>query len=398
MKKSLIALAVLGAYVGAASAQSSVTIFGIVDLSVAQVKNDGTDARKSMNSNALNSNRLGFRGVEDLGGGMRAGFHLEGGMTNDNGNAGGLTFLRRSTVSLLGGFGELRLGRDYTPNFWNTTVFDPFGTNGVGNSLNTSRAAQAKAPAPNPTGVFAVQGAQGNAAGNTGVKTYVRSDNSVGYFLPAMGGVYGQLMLAPGEGVSGKYTGGRIGFAAGPVNVAAGFGTEDITASGSRKFKSFNVAGSYKIGSATLMAQYNDEKFDPTPATAAVAAVPAVPGNAGTAAIPAAAAIAERKETRLLFGANIVVGQGEIRASFVRTDQKLAGGFDDDDASQIALGYIYNLSPRTALYTTYASISNKGRSNFSVYGGTANAGGPIAALPTAGGKSTGIEGGLRHSF
>ncbi len=186
MKKSLLALAVLGAFAGVASAQSSVTIFGVVDLSLSSVKNDGpgNGTRKSMNSNALNSNRLGFRGVEDLGGGLRAGFHLEGGMANDTGNPAGQTWQRRSTVSLMGGFGEVRLGRDYTPSFWNTTVFDPFGTNGVGSSLNISRAANA------------------SVNGAVPVATYVRSNNSVGYFLPALGGLYGQVMVAPGEGAA----------------------------------------------------------------------------------------------------------------------------------------------------------------------------------------------------
>ncbi|MBU0828125.1 MAG: porin, partial [Gammaproteobacteria bacterium] len=138
MKKSLIALAVLAAS-GAAMAQSSVTLFGIVDATYAY--GSGSVANKSQLTNSgYNSSRLGFRGVEDLGGGMSASFWLEAGVNNDNGSGantstnnqgaaaaggGGLTFNRRSTVSLNGGFGEVRLGRDYTPQFWNLTVFDP---------------------------------------------------------------------------------------------------------------------------------------------------------------------------------------------------------------------------------------------------------------------------------
>ena len=83
MKKSLLALAVLGAYAGVASAQSSVTIFGVIDLSVNQIEN-GNLKTTSMQSNQLNSNRLGFRGFEDLGGGLGAGFWLEGGMSNQD--------------------------------------------------------------------------------------------------------------------------------------------------------------------------------------------------------------------------------------------------------------------------------------------------------------------------
>src|SRR5205085_9250952 len=141
MKKTLIALAALAA-AGAASAQSSVTLFGIVDVNYAHYSVDGGTsaygtATTSGHVNVLtnsgyNSARLGFRGTEDLGGGVSASFWLEGSLSPDDGNAAGLQFRRRSTVSLAGGWGEIRLGRDYVPTFWNLTVFDPFGTNGVG--------------------------------------------------------------------------------------------------------------------------------------------------------------------------------------------------------------------------------------------------------------------------
>ena len=131
MKKSLLALAALTAFAGVASAQSSVTLFGIVDLSARGVDN-GIGTRSTINQDGNSSSRLGFRGVEDLGGGLKAGFWIEGALSADTGNATGQTWQRRSTVSLMGGFGEIRLGRDYTPTFWNHTVFDPFGTNGVG--------------------------------------------------------------------------------------------------------------------------------------------------------------------------------------------------------------------------------------------------------------------------
>jgi predicted porin len=335
MKKSLLALAVLGAFASAASAQSSVTLFGIVDVSARQVKNDGNEARRTMANDGLASNRLGFRGVEDLGGGLRAGFHLEGAMTPDDGTAAGQQWRRRSYVALIGRFGEVRFGREYTPSFWNTTIFDPFGTNGVGSSLNVTH--------------------------NVGQTTYVRSNNSFNYFLPAMGGLYGQVMLALGEGNAGKYTGGRIGFKAGPVDIAVSTGSQDTDVAGNTKFKHTSVAGSYKVGPATLMAQWNNEKTD---------------------------GAAEDKETRILLGAAIAMGQGNLKVAYTKTDEKDAA---NRDATQIALGYDYNLSPRTALYGTYSTISNKNNSNsFTISGG--------AGTPSAGGKSTGLEAGIRHSF
>ncbi|MEO7336206.1 MAG: porin, partial [Caldimonas sp.] len=132
MKKSLLALAVLGAFAGVASAQSSVTLYGTLDVNGRYVKSDGQSRRLSEATDGINSSQLGFRGVEDLGGGLKAGFTLLTGTSPDTGRSSGETsgkfFNRRATVSLLGGFGEVRLGRDYTPTFWNQTVFDAFGT------------------------------------------------------------------------------------------------------------------------------------------------------------------------------------------------------------------------------------------------------------------------------
>src|SRR5574337_108525 len=125
MKKSLLALAALaslGGFAGAASAQSSVTVFGVVDESINYIENKNAAGAKNKSwylaANQLNSNRLGFRGVEDLGGGLQAGFWLEAGMNNGTGYAGGGSgnvsntdtpsgqlVNRRSTVSRRGKWG-----------------------------------------------------------------------------------------------------------------------------------------------------------------------------------------------------------------------------------------------------------------------------------------------------
>ena len=88
MKKSVLALAVLGAFAGAASAQSSVTMFGVVDLNVMTV--DNGDRTYSMGTDGMASSRLGFRGVEDLGGGLKASFWLEMGIAPDTGRNAGI--------------------------------------------------------------------------------------------------------------------------------------------------------------------------------------------------------------------------------------------------------------------------------------------------------------------
>ena len=344
MKKSLLALAVLGAFAGVASAQSSVTLFGIVDVSVANISNKNAAGTKvttqQMISGGLNTSRLGFRGVEDLGGGLKAGFWIEGELQPDTGTPAGQTWQRRSTVSLLGNFGEVRLGRDYTPSYWNLTRFDPFGTNGVGSLLN----------------VTTVLG--------SGATTLVRASNSVGYFLPSgIGGLYGQAQVAAGEGAdTNKYAGGRIGYAAGPFDIAASYGqTGDVD-----KFKQAGIGGAFSFGPAKLTAQYVQSKF------------------------------LARKQNLWQIGTVVALGQGELHAAYDRSDMKgpslanggTAGFTDADDANQVAVGYVYNLSKRTAFYGTASRIKNKSASAFLVAG-------PGSAT---GGTSTGVQAGVRHSF
>jgi len=337
MKKSLLALAVLGTFAGVASAQSTVTLFGVVDLNARNVKNGSNNALNSLSQDGNASSRLGFRGVEDLGGGLSAGFWLEGALNPDTGTPGGFMFQRRSTVSLLGGWGELRLGRDYTPSFWNTTIFDPFGTNGVGSFLNL-----------------------GNNVLGTGATTFVRANNSVGYLLPSnLGGLYGQVQTSAGEGVdANKQTSVRVGYAAGPFNVAASTGT---TKTLPNNYKHSNVALSWNFGFMNLMGQYDMSDAGP------------------------------REQKTYLIGTVVPLGQGEFKFSYSKADQSGAG-FDAADADQIAVGYVYNLSKRTAMYGHYARIKNKGGAtgaNFTIGGGVGAA---------TGTTSKGYEVGVRHSF
>jgi predicted porin len=347
MKKSLLALAALTAFAGVASAQSSVTLFGIVDVGMRNVK-ESSGSLKTLSADGMSSARLGLRGVEDIGGGMRAGFWLEGSLQADTGNAAGQNWQRRSTVSLMGGFGEIRLGRDYTPDFWNHTVFDPFGTNGVGSSTNVF-----------PTSPAAASTTASKAILN-GADTIVRANNSVGYFLPGgLGGLYGQVMLSAGEGTDGnKHTGFRFGYAAGPLNVAFAYGKTDTT---TREWTRMNLGGSYNLGFMTLMGQY-------------------IKGDGG----------ASGDVTNFVLGANIPMGAGVFKTSYIKSDGTI--GTANADATQFAFGYQHSLSKRTALYAHYARVSNKGASNY-----TASGSGPAAAH-AAGKGSTGYEFGINHSF
>ncbi|MFD2273855.1 porin [Undibacterium arcticum] len=117
MKKTLIALAVLGSIAGVAQAQSNVTIYGVVDLGLAH-ENNGSTSLTRMDDGGLNGSRLGFKGSEDLGGGLSAiFFNLKNGFTADTGAQADAAklFNRQSFIGLTGGFGTVKFGRQKEP-------------------------------------------------------------------------------------------------------------------------------------------------------------------------------------------------------------------------------------------------------------------------------------------
>ena len=417
-RKSLIPMAVLAA-AGAASAQSSVTLFGVVDAGISHytaksvfysntlfaMTPPGTPAsvkssQTALSRNGYNSNRLGFRGTEDLGGGLAASFWLESSINPDDGSKGISNFDRRSTVSMSGGFGEIRLGRDYVPTFWNDTVFDPFGTNGVGANL-----------------IFNINinhhVARGPISTFSPSDSYVRTGNSIGYFLPPnLGGFYGQLQYALHENVKttdtagspskkGRYVGGRFGYANGPLDVAASYAQSTVAdavvaglASG-RKLKTFNLGASYDFGPLKLFGEYSrvNDKLDAAVLAPGFGAVNRTDND---------------KYTGGLIGVTVPVGSGLIRAAYSRVkfknDVPLGSPNLDSSANKIAVGYVHNLSKRTALYATVARIRIKDGQNNPVIMGATTGGSP-AFLSTGAGTTgfaprtaTGYDFGIRHAF
>ncbi|AOI91114.1 porin [Burkholderia pseudomultivorans] len=115
MKKSLLALVALGAFAGAAHAQSSVTLYGIIDEGLLFNNNSGGKHLYSMASGVMQGSRFGLRGTEDLGGGLKAIFTLENGFDVNSGKLGqgSLMFGRQAYVGLSSNFGTVTLGRQY---------------------------------------------------------------------------------------------------------------------------------------------------------------------------------------------------------------------------------------------------------------------------------------------
>jgi predicted porin len=371
MKKSLLALAVLGTFAGVASAQSSVNLYGTVDINARYVKSTGTGRNPTLSTDGANSSQLGFKGTEDIGGGLKAGFVLLSGLTPDTGGNIEATrfFNRRSTISLMGSFGEVRLGRDWTPSFWTNNLFDAFGTQGLGASTNIRQLNN-----------FGSLDVEGKALPSPVIYNFVRANNSIGYFLPSnIGGVYGQLMVAAAEKgsnvatttapVAGRYAGFRLGFAAGPFDIAAAYGQQQVfaidAATGGQikpNQKEFNIGTSFNAGFAKFMGYYDRTT-----------------------------AWNKDVEYRVSLGSVIPVGSGEIRLSGNIGEVKRYADNSKNKVNQLALGYLYNLSKRTAVYTTASTLKNGKASSMVLTGG-------LSKDAQLNGRSNGVEVGVRHFF
>jgi len=319
MKKSLLALAALGAFAGAANAQTNVTIYGIADAGLVREFGNGAPTSWKLTSGVRNGSRLGFKGSEDLGGGLSAVFQLENGFNIDTGTMGqgGLLFGRQAYVGLSSKTaGSVTFGRQYSPFFIAQDSIDPFGTGLAGALYNV-------------------------------MDTAVRINNSLKYSSANMGGFSADVLYGLGE-VAGNSSASRtFGFSAnyanGPIFATLAHNNAN-DATDTNKKKLTMLGGTFDFGAAKVHASYQIEKDD--------------------------AAIDARD---WLIGASAPLGAGSVMASYIARNDRSAL---NRDANQIALGYVHNLSKRTNLYTSIARIKNDNGASFTVgnatEGGTTN--------------------------
>lgn len=359
MKRDTYFLLACASLCSVASAQSSVTLFGIADAVLTRGNGSVTD-KTALGSGGLQSSRVGFRGVEDLGGGLKASFHLEaqfyidtgeGQATNTNNQTSGtiaapagtqgMTFARRSTLSLEGQWGELRVGRDFSSQYRNRLELDPFGSAGVG----------------------AIQ----PFVGSLGGPVSTRASNMMGYYLPrGLGGVYGQFQYYLGESAGtqpaddGTGVNMRLGYAWGALNVSASAArTEYTQTSTTGDILTQNLGVQYQLGSVKLLTGvFRDVVYR--------ANLP-LRGKGWTA------------------GGIWALKAGEVRFAL---SEYGTDALSRPEARKLSLGYVHNLSKRTALYTTWARVSNSGGATFSLNG--------AATGPNR--SSTGMDVGIRHQF
>jgi predicted porin len=332
MKKSLLALAVLGAFAGAASAQSSVTIYGSLDLAVTK-GNGGTatgpgtltsfvggngdnGTSKAWIEKQSNGSRLGFRGNEDLGGGLSAQFQIEHRFTPDDGQANARFWQGRSYVQLSSASaGRVYLGREYAPAFWPAVKSDPFGWDGV-----------AQLGAPMWAGFLTTSG--------------VRENNTVGYKSPSLAGLTFQGAVGLGENVTSRANGFNVEYGAGPIYAALGYDKLVKGPATTDGNSLINLAFHYDLGMVKPMLYYARAKV----------------GNG----VSAGGAFTNKYVS---LGALAPIGGGTLKAAYGRTTIDSGLLVNSSNETKWGIGYDYPFSKRTNVYADAQTTRKSGFTN-----------------------------------
>lgn len=338
MKKKLVTLAVLSALSGIAMAQSSVTLYGVADVSVERIS--GATSLTRVTSGQQQGSRWGMRGSEDLGGGLSAVFQLESGFNIDSGASGqgGLLFGRQAYVGLAGSFGAVRLGRQYSPM---DDIASVIGTKTYD--------------------VLSLVPIIGNG-------DYNRVNNAITYLSPAMNGLTIQAQYSLGEERVATDASANFGkqysvnalYEQGPWVAGGSYMTvidADGTTAGQQDKGALLLVGSYDFGTVKLSAYYDAED--------------------------------KAAEKLKVMGLAAAFKLGATTVSVGAAKAKNVNGSAaalSDDATLFTLQASHNLSKRTALYANLTTVNNDDAAALGFNG------------PVAGSSSNGIQVGIRHRF
>lgn len=339
--KCLLLVAALGsAIAGSAGAQTNVTVSGLVDAYAGSVRMSGDPSSKSVvNSGGMTTSWFGFKGSEDLGGGLKANFALTSFFQADTGTqgrfGGDTLFSRDANVGLSGSFGAISLGRNLAPNFLPSILFNPFGDSfafsplilhmdvPLSNAGNTSNWTN-------------------SVAGDTGWS------NEIIYTTRDYGGLTANFHYQLGEvaGDSGKhnvgvnmlYFHGPLALTAfyhtvkvnnptnaGPGNVQPAFGLTLLPAgTTAAKENAWMLGGTYDLKMVKLFATYGQTSHD-----------------------------IDLNDKTLSLGASVPAGQGKVLAGWAQTKRSGTAFGADKKRNTVTVGYDYDLSKRTDLYAMY---------------------------------------------
>ncbi|WP_158597966.1 porin [Noviherbaspirillum saxi] len=349
MKKTIMVLAFLSAASTAAIAQSNLQLYGRLDVVVDSVRFKGTPNSVSVTDLSTDTSYWGVRGREDLGAGLKAFFKLESGFSVDTGAQGSATqfFNREAYVGMGGNFGSVQLGSQYTPALWITTKVDPFQRSANGAIFNLMQ----------------------QNGGNRQRGYLLLQNNALQYVSPDVKGFSARAMLGLSEQTAaprdvGEFRSASIEYSQGAFY--GGFSIEDL------KIASTPAGAAWSNKTVTLGATYD---------LRTVKLYGYLLKNTLTNS---------RDAEGYMLGLTYPVGAGTVRASYSARE---VDGIAGSKASVMALGYTYDLSKRTTLYTSYALLDNGAASNMGLWPSSKTHG-----LPATGQDVRSIEAGIRHFF
>jgi predicted porin len=316
MKRTL-ALVALATMASLATAQSNVALYGVMDSNLGW-GSGSVSSNKQVGTDGLAGSRLGFRGTEDLGGGLRANFLLEHGLrTFDGAAASAVSFWNRQAfVGLGGAWGDLSLGRQYTPTFLVHATYDAFG----------------------PQGVAAQQVLYGSM--ELAQPANIRANGAVNYQSPnTLGGLQLQVMDSDGTAAPGKYVGLRLGYnAGGALSTDIAFGKYSNSTIGD--LKTVTVGARYKVNAFKFYGLYDR-------------------ADSGTAA-----------DTHgLQVSAAYTMGVTDLKISIAESVMKSATGASIGTTRRYGVGFVHPLSRRTQIYSSLAQLNNSHGAKMVVNGG-----------------------------
>jgi predicted porin len=309
MKRSIFVAAIATLAAGSALAQSSVSVYGRLNMTVERTAQGGQTIYR-LNDNA---SRLGFRGVEDLGGGMKASFLMEHRFAADTGTAATPRFWDgESWVGLEGGFGKVRLGYfGPTMAYFTTADYISMHNHDTGTSSDAFY-----------------------------LYSSFPARNMISYTSPSMGGLVIDAQLGLSENTqAGRTYALAANYVAGPLHLGAAYEQVGAGVPGTKR-KEFGLRALYELGDFTVGAYYirNDGAF-----------------GAGT------------KRDAYRGAVMYTMGPGEVHLNLGRAGD-VKGLLGDQSATQMTIGYNHNLSKRTKAYTYYSRISDDARLYTGKYG------------------------------
>ena len=359
--KKILAIAIASAFAAPAfAATSNVDVYGVLNVGVNFVNDKGdTDDGKNTNVTS-NASRLGFKGSEDLGGGLSAIWQIESGFNADETSSGATFGSRNTFVGLKGGFGTVLAGKHDTPMKGLGRKVDNFGDT-MADSRN-------------------ILGASDHASDGANIFD-LRTSNTVAYVSPSFSGltVTGAWVADHSGNSNSVDNNNRSAYSLsgvyenGPLMVGGGYEKQNSGQASDVDRAMWRIVGGYKFGDLKLAAQFERTNSDD-----------------------------HQEDRKLSYGlfANYQIGAITLKANYLKAGNEgiwtgaPSGWNKGDDAKQYTLGADYSLSKRTTAYAYYAKLTNDSSGNYNLANG-----GPSDRTTVSSGDDPSVLGiGMKHTF